>query len=132
MGEQAKKLKDSLDQKLVVMHQRTEQVQEKLKASLEESKAAVQSKIDKAKAGFAETQEMVKKKKAQLRKKFEAYKEEQEEKSAAARAEDAEMYATWSMVDAMDAIAEAEYASLLAVDARMRADEIIAGHPKSS
>jgi hypothetical protein len=128
MGQKAKELKDSLDQKLVVMHQRTEQVQEKLKASLEESKAAVQSKIDKAKATFAKTQEKANKMKAELRTKFEAYKEEQEEEGAVARAEDAEAYAAWSMVDAMDAIGEAEYASLLAVDARMRADEIMAGH----
>ena len=104
-----------------------------------DSRAAIQAQLDKAKSGIDAQRQKTKETKAKLdgrieelkadsAAKIEEWKTNRELKKLDHRAERAEDYAAWSIDVAVSAVAEAELATLEAIDARLLSDEASTDH----
>ena len=116
------------------IHASLQSVKDRLQTAKDETAATVKAKLDKAKAGLAAGRASVEKHRQQMLERIETKKVETEQQIAkwkaernlaklAKRAERSESYAAAAIVIAGDAMAEAEIATLEAIEARMLSAE---------
>ena len=134
MSEKIDQFCENLRTRLNSVDEKLNAVKSNIKAADQKNRAAIQGQLDKAKSAIEAERQKAKDRKAKLDQRFDElkadtdtkiqeWKTKRELKKLSHRADRAEDYAAWSIDVAMSAVAEAEFATLEAIDARLLYDE---------
>ena len=133
MSEQGRQLCENINSRLDEMEARIRQVREGITAASMKIARAVQAKLDEAKRRAEMRNGQFQKERVQLnskvkrdleiaREKLEGWKASRDAEKLSRHADNAEQHALAAIIDACDAMDEAELAALQALEARMTAD----------
>ncbi len=135
MGRRVDQFCDELRDRLRSVESRVNHLKANIGGDREATKAAIDRKIDEAKAGLNGRKDDVEAARARMQARLEAKQTETEDRIAEwklnresekleRRAEDSEAYAAWAILVAAAAIGEADLAALEAIEARVDADRL--------
>jgi tetrahydromethanopterin S-methyltransferase subunit G len=133
MSEQRRRLCENINSRLDEMEDRIQQVREGISAASMKIGRAVHAKLDEAKRRAEMRNRQFQQERAQVnlkvkrdleiaQEKLEGWKASRDAEKLSRHAENAEQHALAAIIDACDAMDEAELASLQALEARMTAD----------
>ena len=134
MGERVDRFCKDLRGRLSAVEEHLESIKQRLSTSSQESRAAVEAKVEEAKSKLEAQRQKVEKakvdakahidqKKTETKSKIDEWKANREQHKLEKRADRSEDYAAACIIIAADSVAEAELATLEAIDARLLAEE---------
>ena len=137
MSERVDKFCNDLRDRLNAVEEHLDNIKQRLSTSSKETRAAVEAKVEEARKKVDAQKQKVEKakadakahldeKKAETKSKIEEWKANREQHKLENRADRSEEYAAMCILIAADGVAEAELATLEAIDARLLAEEFAA------
>ena len=138
MSERVDRFCDNLRDHLNAVEEHLGQIKQRLTTSRNESRAAVEAKVGEVKAKLeaqrqkveqakADAKNRIEEKKTETASKIEEWKTDRAQHKLEKRADRSEDYAAACIVIAADSVVEAELATLEAIEARLLAEEFVAG-----
>ena len=138
MSKRVEQFCDNLRAKLNAVDEHLGQIKHRLDTSSKESRAAIEAKVGEVKAKLdaqqqkvdkakADAKNRIEEKKAETASKIEEWKTNREQHKLEKRANHSEDYAAACIMIAADSVLEADLATLEAIEARLLAEEFVAG-----